>query len=345
MKRSDFILGLLVGALAATALFAFIGRKQLGEAGEASVLGRDLKIAHSLPTSHPVHRGIERFAQRLKELSGGQINCAIFPSGQLGSETEYLEKLQSGTLDIAKTSAAPVANFVPRMKLFSLPYLFRDREHYWQVLDGAIGQQLLAKLSDRGSGKPSGFRGLCFYDAGSRNFYSVQPIEEPSDLRGRVIRVMEDPVAIDMMGKFQAIAKPMASGEIYSALQRGNINGAENNPPTFVTQRHYEVCKHFTFDHHSRIPDVLQISSMLWDRLGEQEQSWVLTAARESSRYQRQLWQQESDASVAEMQKHGVTIHRPDPQAFEAVAGRAGEALLDDEVKALRDRIKSLPRT
>ena len=341
MKRSGLILGIITGALVASVLFALIGRSQLKGGGTAMGKKRDLKVAHTLSAEHPVHLGIERFAQRLEALSGGQMTCSIFPSGQLGSETEYLEKLQSGTLDIAKTSAAPISNFVPRMKVFSLPYLFNDRAHYWDTLDGEIGQGLLERLADRGEGKPSGFRGLCFYDAGSRNFYTKKPVINPQDLKGLTIRVMKDPVAIAMMEAFGATAKPMPGGEIYSALQRGNIEGAENNPPTFMQQGHFEVCKHFTFDHHSRIPDVLAISEKLWSDLSPQEREWVRTAAVESSRYQRALWQKESDAATAAMQEKGVTVHRPDTASFQKAAASSAQSFLKGEVKSIAEKIRS----
>ncbi|BDS07024.1 C4-dicarboxylate ABC transporter substrate-binding protein [Oceaniferula spumae] len=342
MKKANILVGVLIGALAASALFAYLGRKQLsGEGGSGVSQERVIKVAHNLPNSHPVHQGIEHFARRLEALSGGRMKCDVFPNGQLGDETEYLEKLQAGSLDIAKTSAAPIANFVPRMKVFSLPYLFRDRDHYWSVLDGKIGTHLLEELETRDGEHPSGIRGLCYYDAGSRNFYSVGEIKDPADLKGLNIRVMKDPIAIAMTSTLGANPVPMPGGEIYSALQRGNINGAENNPPTFVAQRHYEVCKNFIFDHHSRIPDVLNISSALWKTLTDQEREWVLTAARESSHFQRKLWQAQSDAAVEEMKKNGVTIREADISAFQKAAGPSRKDFLTGEVKTYAEQIES----
>jgi len=342
MKKSSLIFGILCGALLASAIFASLGGLKSESASGGVGQERKVKIAHSLPTDHPVHLGIAHFSERLEALSGGKITCIVFPNGQLGSETEYLEKLQTGSLDVAKTSAAPVASFVPRMKVFSTPYLFRDEEHYWNVLDGELGRELLDKLSDRGEGKPSGFRGLCFFDAGSRNFYSVEPIITPADLKGKIIRVMQDPVAIAMMQKFKAIPNPMAGGEIYGALQRGNINGAENNPPTFVAQAHYEVCKHFTFDHHSRIPDILQISSQLWDSLSDQEKEWFNSAARDASIYQRKLWAEKTQKAIEVMKQKGVTIHNPKVSDFEATINDGSSSSGDSEVDELKAKIKQL---
>ena len=342
MKKSTLIFGILCGALIASAIFASLGGLKSNASATTAGKERNLKIAHSQPNSHPVHRGIEYFSERLSALSGGKISCTIFPNGQLGSETEYLEKLQSGSLGIAKTSAAPVASFVPRMEVFSAPYLFRDNAHFWNVLDGEIGKELLNNLTDRGNGKPSGFRGLCYFDAGSRNFYSVDPIKTPADLEGKIIRVMQDPVAISMMQKFKAVPNPMASGEIYGALQRGNINGAENNPPTFVAQAHFEVCKHFTFDHHSRIPDILHISSQLWNDLTDQEKEWFQVAANEASAYQRKLWGEKTNKAIEVMKSKGVTIHYPKVTDFQTFINQGVTPDTKSEVGKLKQRIKNL---
>ena len=192
MKQSTswFSFGLLVGLVLASLVFAFLGS---GDKGTGAAV-RQLKIAHALPASHPVHAGMEYTAQRLSEISGGTMQIDIFPNGQLGSETQTIEQLQSGTLDIAKSSAAPFGNFITVLKVFSLPYLFRDEEHFWNVLDGEIGQGLLEEITVNDSGQPSGLRGLTYYDSGSRNFYGKKAVFSPADLKGVKIRVMTDPV-------------------------------------------------------------------------------------------------------------------------------------------------------
>jgi len=342
MKKSSLIFGILCGGLLASTIFASLGGLKSESTAGGIGQERHIKVAHNLPTNHPVHLGIVHFSERLTALSGGRISCTLFPNGQLGSETEYLEKLQTGSLDIVKTSAATVASFVPRMKIFSAAYLFRDEAHYWNVLNGEIGQNLLGKLSDRGEGKPSGFRGLCYFDAGSRNFYAVDPITQPSDLKGKIIRVMQDPVAIEMMQKLEAIPSPMDSGEIYGALQRGNINGAENNPPTFVAQAHYEVCKNFTFDHHSRVPDILHVSTKFWDSLSDQEKEWFTVAAKEASSYQRMLWAEKTDKAIEFMKSKGVKIHHPKVSDFEAAVNQGATPDGDPEIEELKLQIKQL---
>lgn len=316
-SKSFLIVGLLIGAATASGILALLSSQN----DEMAVSGtgtqqREIRIAHGLAESHPVHLGIVRFKERLEALSGGAIRCNIFPSSQLGNETQCLEKVQNGTLELTKVSTAPVANFVPVMKVFSLPYLFDDSDHYWRALDGEPGQKLLAEVGHKEDGTPSGFIGLCYFDSGSRNFYGKSPILSPDDIKGKTIRVMQDPVAIDMIKAMGGNPFPMGFDELYSALQTGNVDAAENNPPSFVSSQHLEVCKEFTFDHHSRIPDLFLVSSALWDTLSDQEKVWFHSAAQDASRYQRELWKTGTQEAIATMKANGVNIHEPDLQPF-----------------------------
>ncbi len=310
---SFFVVGALAGALLAAAVFAATTRP-----GGRSAASRTLRVAHSLPTTHPVHAGMEFMAKRVGELSSGRLALVIYPSEQLGNETQTLEQVQAGTIDMTKASAAALGNFVLRMNVFSLPYLFRDEAHYWKVLDGPIGRELLDGLASNDRGEPSGFIGLCYYDAGSRNFYAKAAIAAPGDVAGRKLRVMNDPIAMDMVQALGGSAAPIAMGELYTALKQGVVDGAENNPPTFVSMRHYEVCGHFTFDHHSRIPDVLLMSEIVWQSLSPQEQGWLREAARESSLHQRARWSEAVGEAVEKMKSEGVSIHEADLEAFRA---------------------------
>jgi tripartite ATP-independent transporter DctP family solute receptor len=307
-----FIFGLLLGLAAASLLFTFLDDEGAGTAE----VSRRLKVAHALPASHPVHAGMEYMGKRLEEISGGELSLVIFPSGQLGSETQTIEQLQSGTLDIAKSSAAPIGNFLSLFKVFSLPYLFRDEAHYWKVLDGEIGQGMLEDMSVNDSGQSSGMRGLTYYDSGSRNFYGKEPVLSPDDLKGVKVRVMNDPVAMDMVSALGGAPTPVSWGELYTALQQGVVDGAENNPPSFVTSRHFEVCKDFSFDHHSRVPDILLISLRTWEDLSGQEREWLLQAARESSVFQREAWAAAVEESLDLMRSEGVEIREVDILPF-----------------------------
>jgi tripartite ATP-independent transporter DctP family solute receptor len=311
-KYAYLSFGFLIGLVAASLFFALL--KPSGSDEGADV--RRIRVAHSLPVSHPVHAGIEHFAERLAVYSSGRLRVDIFPNSQLGSEPQTVEQMQAGTLDGAKIGAATLGSFVPTAKVFSLPYLFRDSGHYWTVLGGPIGQELLEMLAINGRGDPSGLHGLTFYDAGSRSFYAQRPILHPDDLRGLKVRVQPDPVAMDTIRALGASPTPISWGELYTALQQGVVDGAENNAPSFVSSRHFEVCKEFSLNHHSRVPDLLMLSQRTWASLSEEEQAWVRQAANDSSVFQREAWDAGVEAAFEQMRAEGVTVHEVDVMPF-----------------------------
>ena len=336
---SQFTVGLLIGLLAACATFAWLGQR--GSSGQHAS-GRVLTVAHALPVTHPVHQGLEEFAKQLAQLSGGTLTATIYSSEQLGNETECLEKIQQGSIDVTKVSAAPVGNFVPVFRLFSLPYLFRDHDHYWKALDGPVGQDLLAALATTGDGGPSGIVGLAYYDAGSRSFYTSRPVTSPADLAGLKIRVQQDPVAEDMVRAMGASAVAMAMGELYTSLKQGGVDGAENNPPSFHSSRHFEICKHYILDEHTSVPDVLVASQKLWDSLNETERGWVIEAAKRSSNLQREIWADASDRALAELKAAGVTIRETDPAAFREAAASVTAKYATGERATMVERIQAV---
>ncbi|NIJ46246.1 tripartite ATP-independent transporter DctP family solute receptor [Wenyingzhuangia heitensis] len=272
---------------------------------------KTLTLAHSLPISHPVHKGIVVFQQELKKLSKGKLDVKIYPDGQLGDEREALELLQIGSISMTKVSAATMANFVPEYGAVSIPYIFRDKEHCFKVLEGEIGKTLLQKGDDRW------LRGLCFYDAGSRSFYTTsKPIESAEDVKGLKIRVMNDPTAVKMVSALGGSPTPMAYGELYTALQQGVVDGAENNIPSFVTSRHFEVCKYYSYDEHTYIPDVLIMGTKTLNRLTNQEKEWVYSAAKTSAQAQKKFWENSVNEGLKVLKEAGVQIYRPDKTPF-----------------------------
>ncbi|MEO9511288.1 MAG: TRAP transporter substrate-binding protein [Flavobacteriaceae bacterium] len=274
-------------------------------------VGETLYFAHSLPQSHPVHQGALKFKEVLSQKSGGKLTVKIFPDAQLGSEREVLELLQIGSLAITKVSAATLSNFVPEYEVLGVPYLFRNKEHQNAVLEGAIGKSILEK------GSKFWLRGLCYYDAGSRSFYTkTKPVRTPEDLKGLKIRVMNNQMAINMVNALGGSATPMAYGELYTAIQQGVVDGAENNPPSFVSSNHYEVSKYYTIDEHSAVPDVVLIGTKFWDKLSEQERKWVEEAAIESAEAQKKYWQASVEESMAKAKEAGVEIIIPDKSLF-----------------------------
>ncbi|TWU45576.1 2,3-diketo-L-gulonate-binding periplasmic protein YiaO precursor [Novipirellula aureliae] len=335
-KLTSFLVGwIAIGTLLATVGFSLFLRAQKASASGSHQMV--LKLGHGLDTGHPVHKSMEFMKRRLEELSGGTVTMNIYPSSVLGSETQCIEQLQNGSLTMTKTSAAAMENFIPSMSAFGLPYLFRDSEHYWAVLNGEIGREMLSE------GEKKFLHGLCYYDAGSRNFYTKDtPIHTPDDLKGLKIRVMSSATAIEMVKAMGGAPTPIPWGELYSALAQGTVDGAENNLPSFTSNKHYEVCKHFSFNGHTRVPDLLLMSSRAWDKLDPQVQQWVQQAADESSDFQRKLWQETTTESLEQAKAEGVTFYDVDTAAFASKVASMLENIEDSRVSELVKRISEV---
>ncbi len=299
---------------------------------------RTLRLAHVLDVNSPVHKGMAHLGERLEALSGGKMKVILYPGSQLGNERETLELLQLGSLDIAKVSSAVVENFVPEMGVYSLPYLFRDANHYWQVFNGEIGQEILLK------GEQYWLRGLCYYDAGFRSFFLRNTaVESPEDLNGLKIRVMRSNLQIQTVNLLGGNATPLAWGELYSALQQGVVDGAENNPPNFFQNKFFELCDYLVLDEHSAPPDVLMMSTHVWEKLSPQEQQWLDQAVQESVAFQRKLWDDMTEESLKAVVEKGVTVIRPDKQPFLASVQPIYDDLKGTEMGKLAERIQNLP--
>lgn len=270
-----------------------------------------LTLAHSLDPLHTVHQAMLLMAERLDEYSDGKMQIKIYAGGQLGTERETLELLQIGSLAMTKVSASPLEGFVPTMKVFSLPYIFKDRDHHLRVLDSDIGKQLLESL------QVARLHGLGYYDAGSRSFYtSDRPVNTPADLAGMKIRVMKSQTSVQMVAQLGGSPTPISLGEIYTALQQGVVDGAENNAPSFYRLRHYEAAKYFSLDEHTFVPDVLLMSEFIWKGLNLEQQTWLAKAVHDSVQYQRELWQAETKESLAAVEAAGVIVSYPDKKPF-----------------------------
>ena len=236
---------------------------------------------------------------------------------------------------MAKVSASPLEGFIPEMKLFSLPYLFRDSDHYWQILNGEIGTQLLQ------AGEEYRVRGLAYYDAGSRSFYSTtKPIRSPADLSGMKIRVQSSQTAVAMVKAMGGSPTPISFGELYTALQQGVVDGAENNPPSFHLSKHFEVCKFYTLDEHTSVPDIVLISTRIWNRLSTLEQTWLQQATDESVIYQRELWTAATQNAIDAVEAAGVEIIRPDKTEFQKKVASIYQSNELGPMQKLIDRIQ-----
>jgi tripartite ATP-independent transporter DctP family solute receptor len=295
-----------------------------------------LKLAHGLDTRHPVHKAMMFMADKVREKSAGQMQVQVFPGEQLGNEKECIEALQLGYLAMTKTSSAPMEGFVPQMQVFGIPYLFRDADHFWKVLNGPIGKQLLL------AGESKRLRGLCYYDAGARSFYAKRPITKPSDLAGMKIRVQKSIMSVKMIDKMGGSPTAIDWGELYTSLEQGVVDGAENNTPSFRTSRHYEVCRYYSLDEHTRLPDILVISTRVWNRLSARQQQILQEAADESVEYERKIWAEAEEQDLKTIQAEGVTVIRPDKEPFRESVRPIWEEFKGTEIGRLIEQIQEV---
>ena len=264
---------------------------------------RVLRLGHGLSTDHPVHVAMQAMAAHVDSASGGRLQIAVYPSGQLGSERECLELLQIGSLAMTKVSASVLEGFAPEFSVFSLPYLFRDEAHRLAFFESAVGQEMLA------STQAFRFFGLTYYDAGARSYYTVDaPVWTPDDLRGLKIRVQESPTSMRMVREMGGSPTPISWGELYTALQQGVVDGAENNPPSYFLSRHYEVAPYFVLNEHTAVPDVLVIGTPLWDTLSAQERRWLQAAAAASAVLEERLWRESTAEALRAVTEAGATV-------------------------------------
>lgn len=271
-----------------------------------------LKLSHNQSKDVAVHKAMEIFADKVAEYTNGEVKVRIYPNAQLGTQRESMELVQSGGLALAKTNTAEIEAFEPLYAVFNLPYIFKDEAHYYEVLTSDIGEEVLNASKDKG------FIGITYYDAGSRSFYAGKAIKHPDDLKGMKIRVQPSPSAVKMVELLGANPTPIAFGELYTALQQGVVDGAENNESALVDNRHGEVSKFYSYDRHTMIPDVLVMSTAEWDKLTPEQQEAIKKAGRESMMAQKDLWAEKTKSVIAEAKdKLGVTfVEDVDTAAF-----------------------------
>ncbi len=304
----------------------------------ASVQATTLKLSHNMDTSYPVHKAMKFMEKRAKELSGGSLKIRIYPNGQLGSQRESLELIQNGALDMAKSNAAELEAFAKAYGAFNLPYLFDDQDHYYRALESDIGKQILQ------SSEAQGFVGLTYYDAGARSFYAKKAITSPDDVKGMKVRVQPSPTAVKMIELLGGHPTPLAFGELYTALQQGVVDAAENNLPSMTMNRHSEVTKFFSMDEHTMIPDVLVISAKVWKELPENERKALSQAAAESMQEMRKLWAESEVAERKAAEKQGVEFVTVDKAPFQQAVAPMYDTLKqeDPELYQLVDGLRNL---
>ena len=270
---------------------------------QAAPVAKTLRLAHNHNRSHPVHQAMEQMAKAVKENSKGLLRIRIYADGVLGSQRETTEQLQTGSLDMNKTSCSELEAFAPDFNLFSYPYLFRDRDHLHSITFGEVGKSILH------SGVDKGFRGLTFYESGSRNFYAKKAIRTVDDLKGLKVRVQPSRTILRMVEHMGGLPTPIDYGELYTALQQGVIDAAENNLTSFVVSRHSESARFFSWTGHIMTPDILLISTRTWEKLTEDQQRILQAAADESARTMVSLWDEAEKKNVERAKREGGNVH------------------------------------
>lgn len=316
--------------LAAAAALAF----SLGAAQAQTVL----KSADTHPDGYPTVEAVKYMGSLLAERTGGRLGIEVFHSRQLGEEKDTIEQTRFGVIDLNRINLAPLNNLVPETQIPALPFVFRSVEHMRKVMDGEIGDEILKAF------EPHGLIGLAYYDSGARSFYnSRKPIQTPADMAGMKIRVQQSDLFIAVMNALGANATPMPFGEVFSALQTGVIDGAENNWPSYESTRHFEAAKYYSLSEHSMSPEVLVMSKISWDKLTPEDQAAVRQAARDSVGRMRELWEANEKSSEAIVRAGGAEINTVDKAPFiAAMAPVYAQFVTDDKLKSLLARIQAV---
>jgi tripartite ATP-independent transporter DctP family solute receptor len=271
-----------------------------------------LKAADVHPLGYPTVEAIVRMGNKLEAASNGRLTLQMYPQMQLGGEKEMIEQAQVGALQIARVSVGALGPVVDELNVFNLPFIFRDEAHMRKVIDGPIGDELLQKVTN----SPARLVALGWMDAGTRNVYSNKPVTKPADLKGMKVRMMGNPIFVETMNAMGGNGVAMGFNELYSAMQTGVVDGAENNEPTVLAQNHYQVAKVYSLTGHLIIPEMFVFSKASWDKLGKDDQALLRKFSREAQLEQRSLWDEKTAKATAELKAKGVQFVPADKQAF-----------------------------
>ncbi|WP_457939939.1 TRAP transporter substrate-binding protein [Mesorhizobium sp. 10J20-29] len=297
-----------------------------------------LRSSDTHPDGYPTVEAVKYFGELLKERTDGRYTVEVFHSAQLGEEKDTIEQVRSGVIDLNRVSMGPFNGLIPETTVPSLPYIFRSIDHMRKVMDGEIGDEILAAF------EPHGVIGLAFYDGGARSFYnSKKPINSVDDLKGMKFRVMQSDIFVDMVNALGANATPMPYGEVYSGIETGVIDGAENNWPSYDTAKHAEVAKFYSLDEHLIVPEVLVMAKSSWDKLTPEDQAIVRQAAKDSVAKQRALWEAKEKESRALVEANGTTVTTPEKKPFiDAMGPVYDKHVTDPKLKDLVARIQAV---
>jgi tripartite ATP-independent transporter DctP family solute receptor len=264
---------------------------------------RDFRSADIHPADYPTVEAVKFMGEQLAAQSGGELGVKVYPNGALGNERDTIEQLKIGGLDMMRINVAPLNNVVPETIVPALPFLFRSEEHMHAVLDGPVGDEILAAM------EAQGMVGLAFYDSGARSMYTAtKPIKSLADVAHMKIRVQQSDLFVAMVEALGANPTPMPYGEVYTALKTGIVDAAENNFPSYESSRHFEAAKYYTLTEHSMAPEVLVFSKVIWDTLTPEEQAMIRKAAKDSVPHMRKLWDDREAKSQETVRAAGSEI-------------------------------------
>jgi tripartite ATP-independent transporter DctP family solute receptor len=303
--RRDFLRIAGGGAAGAAALGA--ARPARGQAKQV------LKASDVHPLGYPTVEAVVRMGKKLETATSGRLSVQMYPAMQLGGEKEMLEQTQVGALQICRVSVGPVGTIVDELNVFNLPFVFRDEAHMRKVIDGPIGTELIDKIT---AAPNSRLVGLGWMDGGTRNVYAKKAFKTPADLKGQKIRMMGNPIFVETMNAMGGNGISMGFNELYTALQTGVVDGAENNPPTLLTHNHYQISKVYSLTGHLIIPEIFVFSRRTWDGLSKEDQALIKKVAREAQAEQRQLWDTMVAESTQKLKAAGVEFVDVDKKAF-----------------------------
>jgi tripartite ATP-independent transporter DctP family solute receptor len=288
------------------------------------------------PDGYPTVEAVKFMGERLKQLTNGRHSIRVFNNSALGSEKDTIEQTKIGALAMTRVNIAPMNNICPETQVPTMPFLFRSKDHMRKVLDGPVGEEILAACA------PQGFVGLAYYDSGARNLYTAKkPVRALADAKGMKVRVQQSDLWVALLEAMGANATPMPFGEVYTALKTGLVDGAENNYPSYESSRHFEVAKFYSVTEHSMAPEMLLFSKRTWDTLTPEDQKALRQAARESVPYMRKLWDEREEKSLAAVKAGGAEIIQVDKASFQnAMKPVYDRFIKDDKLKTLVRRIQ-----
>lgn len=303
------------------------GGEDSGAKGDKNSKPVSLKLAHTQSTDHPVHKSLEKFAELVKEKTDGQVTVEIFANGVLGDERKYIESLQTGLLDMAKVSIDSMENFEKLYSVFTIPYAFEGMDHGRKFMNSEKMEDFYTSTIDT-----LDIRGLTWYNSGGRNYYARdKAILSPDDMKGMVMRVQSSQIQIKTIETLGGSATPVDWGELYTALQQGVVDGADNGIVAFADNNLCEVVKHFSFTEHILSPDILLIKNSVYEKLTPEQQAAVKEAAKESTAFHDEIWGAAEQAAIEKSEAAGVTIYRPDLAPFAEALKPLQEELIENE--------------